>query len=122
MGSPLLKNQACGFYHTPSQSHNEVIIDPRTWNAHIKDNLWAFVLTDACTGACETSLRRLHDGGKKKNTHFTRTLRMRRLAARAKLKKMRGPLAMPPQWSWEGWHRWMSSSKQPICTYAIGNP
>jgi len=64
--SPLLKNQACGFYHTPSQSHNEVIIDPRTWNAHIKDNLWAFVLTDACTGACETSLRRLHDGAKKK--------------------------------------------------------
>jgi hypothetical protein len=64
--SPLLKNKACGYYHNPGQSHNEVIIDPRTWDAYIKDNLWAFVLTDACTGACETSLRRLHDDAKRK--------------------------------------------------------
>jgi len=64
--SPLLKNKACGYYHTPGQSHNEIVIDPKTWNGHIKDNLWAFVLTDACTGACDKSLRRLHDGAKKK--------------------------------------------------------
>jgi len=64
--SPLLNNQACGYYHIPGESHNEVVIDPRTWDAHIKDNLWAFVLTDACKGACEKSLRRLHDGAKKK--------------------------------------------------------
>ena len=52
--------------HDPGESHNEVVIDPRTGDAHIKDNLWAFVLTDSCTGVCETSLRRLHDGANKK--------------------------------------------------------
>jgi len=61
--SPLLKNKACGFYHTTlGTSHNEVVFDPRTWDKYIKDMLWAFVLTDACTGACERDLRKIHAG------------------------------------------------------------
>jgi len=69
---PLLEDKACGYHfengrsklvkNKAGESHNEVVMDPRPWDAHIKDYLWAFVLTDACEGSCETALRKLHEG------------------------------------------------------------
>merc|ERR1712125_308826 len=34
--SPLMKNKACGYYNKPGDPHNEIVMDPRTWNANIK--------------------------------------------------------------------------------------
>jgi hypothetical protein len=62
----LIEDKACGFYVDGSgerkkgHEHNEAILDSRTWVERLKTRLWAFVLTDACTGACETVLRSLH--------------------------------------------------------------
>jgi hypothetical protein len=71
--SPWNKGQepsACGYYHAIGLGHNEVIIDARTWDKHIKDNIWAIVKTDKCTGACETQLKALQKDHTSKYGHL----------------------------------------------------
>jgi len=67
--SVLLKNKACGYYHDPGQSHNEAVMDSRTWNKYIKDNLWAIVVTDSCKAdsTCYENVQRLYNGYKAKH-------------------------------------------------------
>ena len=99
--SPWTKGQepsACGYYHAIGLGHNEVVIDARTWDKHIKDNIWAIVKTDKCTGACETQLKALQKDHTSKYGHLP-LLHFNRHDSPLNLLTHFGGQTIPPRWN-----------------------